>query len=221
MKQKHTIKLMGEKVGMTTIFDENGVYIPCTVISMEPNVVSQVKTLEKERYQAIQIAYKKVIAKNVKKIESKVKKGPFGHFKKANIEARRHIRESRIENLQDYPLGHEFDVSFFEGSNFIDIQGKSKGKGYQGVMKKYGFSGGPAAHGSGFHRHAGSTGMRSTPGRCFPGGPRASRMGGEVKTVQSVKIVSVNKEKNLIVVKGSVPGAPGSLVFLNKSIKKS
>lgn len=212
---------MGKKIGMTTVFDEAGAIIPCTVISMEPNVISQIKSEEKEGYNALQIAFEKVSGKNVQKIEAKVKKGPFGHFKKGNVEARKHIKESRVENVQDYELGQELDVSFFEEVKFIDVQGTSKGKGYQGVMKKYGFSGGPAAHGSGFHRHAGSTGMRSTPGRCFKNSPRASRMGGETKTVQSLPVISVNKDKNIIIVKGSVPGTQGSLVFLNKSIKKS
>lgn len=221
MKQKHSIKLMGKKLGMTAIFDANGTMIPCTVISMEPNVVVQIKTKDHEGYEAIQLAYEKVAAKNVKKIEEKVKKGPFGHFKKASVEARRHIKESRLPNVSEYQIGQELGVAFFEGMKHIDVQGVSKGKGFQGVMKKYGFRGGPAAHGSGFHRHAGSTGMRSTPGRCFPGGPRASRMGGETKTVQSLAVVAIDKEKNLILVKGAIPGAKGALVTLNKSIKKS
>ena len=211
---------MGKKLGMTTVFNESGAIIPCTVISMEPNVVTQVKSEEIDGYDAIQIGYDKVVAKNVKKIESKVKKGPFGHFKKANVEARRHLKESRVAT-SEYQIGQELDVTIFEGMKFVDVQGVSKGKGYQGVMKKYNFKGGPAAHGSGFHRHAGSTGMRSTPGRCLPGGPRASRMGGEYKTVQSLPVVTVDKEKNLIIVKGSIPGTKGSLVVINKSIKKS
>ncbi len=211
---------MGKKLGMTTIFNESGAIIPCTVISMEPNVVTQMKSEEIDGYDAIQIGYDKVIAKNVKKIESKVKKGPFGHFKKANVEARRHLKESRI-STNDYEVGQELSVTIFEEIKFVDVQGVSKGKGYQGVMKKYNFEGGPAAHGSGFHRHAGSTGMRSTPGRCLPGGPRASRMGGEHKTVQSLPVVTIDKEKNLLIVKGSIPGTKGSLVVINKSIKKS
>ena len=211
---------MGKKLGMTTIFNESGAIIPCTVISMEPNVVTQMKSEEIDGYDAIQIGYDKVVAKNVKKIESKVKKGPFGHFKKANVEARRHLKECRVATI-DYEIGQELDVSIFEEMKFVDVQGVSKGKGYQGVMKKYNFKGGPAAHGSGFHRHAGSTGMRSTPGRCLPGGPRASRMGGEHKTVQSLPVVTVDKERNLLVVKGSIPGTKGSLVVINKSIKKS
>ncbi len=220
MKQRNTLKLMGKKLGMTTVFNDSGAIIPCTVVSMEPNVVTQLKTVEKDGYEAIQIGFGKVEAKNVKKIEKKVKKGPFGHFKKAGVDARRHLKESRIK-AEEYQLGQEIDVTTFEESKFVDVQGVSKGKGYQGVMKKHGFKGGPAAHGSGFHRHAGSTGMRSTPGRCLPGGPRASRMGGEHKTVQSLPVVSVNKEKNLILLKGSIPGSKGSLVVLNKSIKKS
>ncbi len=221
MRQKHTIKLMGKKIGMTTIFDEDGSVVPCTVISMEPNVISQVKTAETDGYSAIQLAFDKVQGKNAKKVEEKVKKGPFGHFKKANVDARRFVKESRVTKADDYQLGQELGVSYFEDSKFVDVQGVSKGKGFQGVMKKYGFSGGPAAHGSGFHRHAGSTGMRSTPGRCFKGGPRASRMGGEVTTVQSLKVVLIQTEKNVILVKGSIPGSLGALVYVNKSIKRA
>lgn len=212
---------MGKKLGMTTMFSDTGVMTPCTVILMQPNVISQIKTQEKEGYDALQIGFDKVEAKNVKNIEKKVKKGPFGHFKKAGVEARKHIQESRVADLKDYQVGQEIGVSEFLDVKYVDVQSVSKGKGYQGVMKKYGFKGGPAAHGSGFHRHAGSTGMRSTPGRCLPGGPRASRMGGQTKTVQNMAVVSVDVEKNLILLKGSVPGAKGALITLNKSTKKS
>ncbi len=220
MKQNHRLKLMGKKVGMTTIFDEEGVMVPCTVIEVEPNIVTHLKTIEKDGYEAVQLAHGKISGKNLKKIESKVGKPLFDSFKKKNIEARKLLKESRI-STEGMEVGSEVGLSFFENEKHIDIQSKSKGKGYQGLMKLHNFAGGPAAHGSGFHRHAGSTGMRSTPGRCFPGSPRASRMGGNTHTIQSLKIISINKDKNLLLVKGSVPGAKGGVVYLSKALKKS
>ncbi len=220
--QNKVVKLMGRKVGMTVIFDKNGGVVPCTVIHMEPNVICQIKTKEKDGYEALQFGYRKVTGKDLKKIESKVKKGPFGHFKKAGTEARKYLKESRLKDGVDgYAVGQEMGVTFFEEGSFLDVQGISKGKGYQGVMKLHGFRGGPAAHGSGFHRHAGSTGMRTTPGRCFPGGKRASRMGFDRKTIQGVRLMVVNEEKQILLVKGSVPGSKGALVYVSKAIKKS
>lgn len=220
MKQKHRLTLMGKKVGMTAVFNERGEVIPCTVLHVEPNVVAQVKTVETDGYEAIKLAHEKVLGKNVKKVEAKVGKPLYEDYKKKNIECRKRLKESRIASAE-YEVGQEIDVSYFESVSKIDIQSVSKGKGYQGLMKKNNYAGGPAAHGSGFHRHAGSTGMRSTPGRCLPGGPRPSRMGGDTKTVQSLKVVAVYKEQNVLLVKGAVPGTQGSLVYLSKAIKSS
>jgi len=219
MKQKHRLKLMGKKVGMTTVFDEQGRNIPCTVLHVEPNVITQLKTVETDGYEAVKLGHEKIAGKNQKKIQAKVTKPLYEDYKKKNIESRRRLKESRI-STEGYELGQELDLSYFENEKHVDIQGVSKGKGYQGLMKLHNFKGGPAAHGSGFHRHAGSTGMRSTPGRCFPGGPRPSRMGGRTHTLQSLKVISIHKEKNLLLVKGAVPGTRGSLVYLSKAIKK-
>ncbi len=210
---------MGKKIGMTTVFDDEGRTIPCTVLHVEPNVVTQLKTVETDGYEAVKLGHEKIAGKNLKKIQAKVTKPLFDDYKKKNIESRRRLKESRI-SPEGYTLGQEVDLSYFEDEKHIDIQGVSKGKGYQGLMKLHNFKGGPAAHGSGFHRHAGSTGMRSTPGRCFPGGPRPSRMGGRTHTLQSLKVVSIQKEKNILLVKGAVPGTRGSLVYLSKAIKK-
>lgn len=220
MKQKHRLTLMGKKVGMTAVFNENGEVIPCTVLHVEPNVVTQIKTVETDGYEAIKLAHEKVLGKNVKKVESKVGKPLYEDYKKKNIDCRKRLKESRISSTE-YVVGQEIDVSYFESITKVDIQAVSKGKGYQGLMKKNNYAGGPAAHGSGFHRHAGSTGMRSDPGRCLPGGPRPSRMGGDTKTVQSLKVVAVHKEQNVLLVKGAVPGTQGSLVYLSKAIKSS
>lgn len=208
-------KLMGKKLGMTHVFDNDGKVIPCTAILVQPNIVTQVKTIESDGYQAIQIAYKKKRNKNVKK--------PIqGHLKRAGVEEGfLKFSEFRVDDVAGYELGQPLDLSIFSEMKYVDIIGTSKGKGYQGVMKLHGFRGGPGAHGSGFHRHAGSTGMRSTPGRCLPGGKRASRMGGDRITVQNLQIVELLPEEQVILVKGQIPGAKGSIVFLQESVKKN
>jgi len=209
-------KLVGKKVGMVQLFDEQGNIVPCSVIEVPTNYVSQIKDKEKDGYQAVQIAAFKKEKKNPKKS----KKPLVGHFSKSSLPACEEVLEFRCDDVSKYTLGQELSIDLFDGCEFIDVIGTSKGKGYQGVMKKYNFSGGPAAHGSKFHRHAGSTGMRSTPGRCLPGGPRPSRMGGERKTIQNLKVVRFDKEKNLVIVKGSIPGPNGAKVIIQKATKK-
>lgn len=164
-----SLKFMGKKRGMTQLFDDKGNVITCTVIEAEPNVVTQVKTVETDGYNAIQLGFEKVIVKDPRTIEKRVTKPLRGHFGKASIEPRRHLLESRFDKVDGYAQGQELTVAEFEEIQFVDATAMSKGKGYQGVIKRHHFSGGPASHGSGFHRHAGSTGMRSTPGRVLPG----------------------------------------------------
>lgn len=214
------LKLMGKKRGMTQLFDDKGNIVVCTVIEAEPNVVTQVKTTDIDGYNAIQLGFSKVKGKSQYTIESRTKKPQLGHFKKAQVEPRTHMLESRLENVGDYAPGQEINVGAFKDVEFIDATAVSKGKGYQGVMKRHGFAGGPASHGSGFHRHAGSTGMRSSPGRGLPGGKKAGQMGNEWVTVQSLKVVMVNEEDNLIVVKGQVPGPKNGLVYVSSATKK-
>lgn len=206
-------KLIGKKVGMMQMFDQQGHAIPCTVIEIQPNVVTQVKTLEKDGYEAVQIA----AVKNEKKKGQKPLKG---HFTKAGLPFCEEVLEFKGVDASNFSLGEELTLEIFEASQYIDVIGVSKGKGFQGLMKKYNFSGGPAAHGSNFHRHAGSTGMRSTPGRCFPGGKRASQMGGDRKTIQNLKVIRIDKEKNLLIVKGAVPGPNGSKLVVQDAKKK-
>lgn len=214
------LRLMGKKRGMTQLFDEKGNIVVCTVIEIEPNVVTQVKTMEKDGYTAVQLGFEKVVTNDERTVVRRVKKPRFGHFQKASVQPCRHLTESRVSTAEEYHAGQEIGLEIFQDVTHIDVMGRSKGKGYQGVMKKYNFAGGPAAHGSSFHRHAGSTGMRSTPGRCLPGGPRASHMGHERKTVQSLKLVKLLKEENLVVVEGSIPGPNNGLVYLSAAIKK-
>ncbi len=213
-------KLMGKKRGMVRMFNKDGNPVACTILEVEPNVVAQVKTSENDGYEAIQIGFSEVKTKDPRTVEKRVTKPLIGHYKKAGVAPRRALCEVRVEDAETYQIGQALDVSIFEGVNYIDVTGTSKGKGYQGVMKKYGFSGGPASHGSGFHRHAGSTGMRSSPGRCLPGGPRPSHMGDVRVTVQNLKILSIDVEKGLVIVEGAVPGAKNSLVVLSEATKK-
>lgn len=210
-----TLKMMGKKMGMTRLFDENGALIPCTVISAEPHVISQIKTKEIDGYNAVQLAaFKQPKPKSITK-------PMHGHFAKAGVEPRRYFAESHVEKVEEFKPGQEIGVSQFEGCAYVDVAGISKGKGYQGVIKRHNFAGGPAAHGSGFHRHGGSCGMRTSPGRCLPGQKKAGHMGAEAVTVQNLKVVKIDAEKQVIIVKGAIPGARGRLVYITKAIKKT
>lgn len=214
-----SLNLMGKKRGMLQLFDEKGKRIVCTVIEVEPNVITQIKTKESDGYLAVQSGAQKITAKDPRRQEKRVKKPMRGHFKKSEAHPRRHLFETKTEAVQDYELGQEYGVEIFKEGQKLDISAFSIGKGYQGLMKKENYSGGPGAHGSKFHRHAGSTGMRSTPGRCLPGGPRPSQMGNKKVTVQGLEIHSIEEEKGLVLVKGSVPGSRGSLLMMKEAVK--
>lgn len=214
-----SLQMMGKKRGMIQLFDDTGNAIVCTVIEAQPNVVTQIKTIENDGYNAIQLGFDKLTSTDPRTIEKRTSKPLFGHYKKAGVEPHRYLLESRLEKTEGFAVGQEVSVEQFADVKFIDATAMSKGKGYQGVIKLHKFAGGPASHGSGFHRHAGSTGMRSTPGRCLPGGPRASHMGYDRKTVQNLEVVMVDKEENLIIVKGAVPGPKDGLVTFAKAIK--
>lgn len=211
-----SLKLMGKKKGMTRVYDEKGNLIVCTVIVAEPNVIVQIKDKEKDGYQAVQLGAVKV-PENKKK---NLSKPLVGHFAKAKVEPRRHLLESRIENTQEYQPGQEIGVDYFNGTDFVDVSGTSKGKGFQGVIKRHNFAGGPGSHGSGFHRSAGSTGMRSTPGRSLPGIKKEGHMGSAKVTTENLRVIRIDAEKQVILVKGAVPGAKDSLLYIRKSVKK-
>jgi large subunit ribosomal protein L3 len=213
-------KLMGRKIGMTQHFDEHGHVVACTVVQAEPNIVSQIKRKESDGYDAIQIAFGVVDKENEKVLQRRLSKPRVGHFKKAGIKPHRHLTEVRVEDPEAFTVGQELKVDLFEAGNLVDVCGTTIGRGFQGVMRLHGFKGGPAAHGSGFHRLAGSTGMRSTPGRCLEGGKRASQMGNRRRTTQNLKIVSVDPERNVILIKGSIPGHKGALVTIGSAVKK-
>ena len=212
-----TLKFLGKKEGMAQVYDKNGKLVVCTVISAEPNLIAQIKNRETDGYNALQLAAFKTKPSKAKNVSKPLK----GHYKKAGIDPRNALIESPVESVDDYSVGQEIDASFFAEIPFVDVSAISKGKGFQGVMKRHGFKGGPAAHGSGFHRHAGSTGMRSTPGRCLPGVKMAGRMGGERVTVQSLRVVKVDVEKKYILVAGPVPGARGSVLEVSRAEKKN
>ena len=206
-----SLKMMGKKVGMMQLFDESGSRIVCTVVAIEPNAVVQIKTEEKEGYAAVQLGAGTVA-------EQRLSKPQKGHFTKAGVSPRERLLESK--SAEAYEVGAEIGAEYFTDVTFVDATGCSKGKGFQGVMKRHNFRGGPAAHGSGFHRAAGSTGMRSTPGRVFPGHSMPGRMGGEQCVVEGLRVIRVDAEKGFVIVKGAIPGAKGSWVALRKSKKK-
>ncbi|MBI99980.1 MAG: 50S ribosomal protein L3 [Nocardioides sp.] len=206
--------LYGKKAGMTRIFDESGKHIPVTVVQLIPNVVSQVKTLEKDGYNAYQLAY---FEKREKLVSNPLK----GHLKKAGVDKAFHrFAEVRSEEVSEENLGKELSLEVFTPNTFVDVTGTSKGKGFAGAMKRHNFQGGPAAHGSKFHRRTGSIGNRATPGRVFPQKKMPGHMGVETKTIQNLQVVEVNEEQGYMLIKGSLPGSKNGFVKIAKALKK-
>ncbi|MFD3446847.1 50S ribosomal protein L3 [Microbacteriaceae bacterium 4G12] len=205
--------LLGTKLGMTQVWDENNKLIPVTVVQITPNVVTQVRTPEVDGYSAIQIAYGQIDPR-------KANKPATGHFDKAGVTPRRHLTEVRTANAGEYTLGQEIGVDVFEAGTKVDVVGTSKGKGFAGVMKRHNFKGVSASHGSHRnHRKPGSIGASSTPSRVFKGMRMAGRMGGERVTVLNLAVHSVDAENGLLLVKGAVPGARGRIVFVRNAVK--
>ena len=219
-KAKTHLRILGKKRGMIQFFDKNGRAVPCTVIHAEPNVITQIKTAQNDGYDAIQLGFDEVRVKDARTLEKRVTKPLRGHYAKAEVLPCRHLVEAHVDDVSQYTIGQRLGVSIFQDAQYVDVIGVSKGKGYQGVMKLHGFRGGPASHGSGFHRHAGSTGMRSSPGRCLPGSPRPSHMGDDRVTVQNLKVVAIDEVKGLIMVEGATPGAKGALLVISKAKKQ-
>lgn len=211
-----TLKFLGKKEGMTQVYDKEGKVVVCTVIKAEPNVVAQIKKKEIDGHNALQLAAFKTKPSKVKNVSKALK----GHFKKAQVDPRNELRESPVESVENYTVGQEINASYFAEIPFVDVAAYSKGKGFQGVMKRYNFAGGPAAHGSGFHRHGGSNGMRTSPGRCLPGMKKAGHMGDERVTVQNLRVIKIDVEKNYMLVAGAVPGARGSTLEVSRAEKK-
>lgn len=205
-----TLGVIGKKLGMTQVFDEQGLAIPVTVIKVDPIVVTQVKTVKTDGYNAIQLGT--VAAK-----DKHLTKAQIGHFKKNKLENFRYLQEFRIENPQDYTVGQQIELSILDGIEKVDVCGTSIGKGFQGTVKRWNFSRGPMGHGSKNHRAPGSIGAGTTPGRVIKGKNMAGNMGNERVTVTKLKLVKVDSENSLILIKGSVPGPEGKLVTIKPS----
>ena len=204
--------ILATKVGMTQIFAEDGTLTPVTVLQAGPCVVTQVKTVENDGYEAVQVGY-------VDKREKLVNKPVKGHFDKAGVSYKRYVREFKLENAADYKVADEIKVDIFAAGDKVDATAISKGKGFQGAIKRHGQHRGPMAHGSKFHRHAGSNGSATSPGRVFKGKKMPGQMGNKQITIQNLEVVRVDAENNLLLIKGSVPGPKKSLVTIKEAVK--
>jgi large subunit ribosomal protein L3 len=205
--------VLGIKLGMTQVWDENNRLIPVTVVSVAPNVVTQVRTIEKDGYEAVQIASGPI---DPRKVSQPLK----GHFEKAGVTPRRHVTEIRTSDAGTYEVGQEITADVFEAGQMVDVVGTSKGKGFAGVMKRHNFKGVSASHGSHRnHRKPGSIGASATPSRVFKGMRMAGRMGGDRVTVMNLLVHSADAERGLLLIKGAVPGAKGRLVFVRNARK--
>ena len=204
--------ILTTKVGMTQIFNEDGVLTPVTVLQAGPCVVTQVKTEENDGYSAVQVGF-------VDKKEKGINKPQKGHFDKAGVAPKRFVREFRFENAEEYSVKDEIKAEIFAAGDKIDATAISKGKGFQGAIKRHGQHRGPMAHGSKFHRHQGSNGSATTPGRVFKGKGMPGQMGHKQITVQNLEVVRVDAENNLILVKGAVPGPKKCLVTVKETVK--
>lgn len=201
------IGLLGNKIGMTQVFDKLGNTIPVTILKVEPCIVTQVKTLSKDGYSAVQIGYGNV--------SSKVLNQPqLGHLKKSNIRPLKYLKEFRIEEKNDFKVGQVLNVDLFSSGQLITVRGKSIGKGFSGLQKRHNFTRGPMTHGSKNHRAPGSIGMGTTPGRVLPGKKMAGQLGNKIITIKRLKIFETNLKENILIIKGSIPGKPGNLLSI-------
>lgn len=202
------VGLLGNKIGMTQIFDESGNIIPVTILKVGPCVITQVKTVLKDGYNSIQIGYGRVSSKSLTQPE-------LGHLQKSNIEPLKYLKEFRlIPTDEEFQVGQTLKVDSFLPGQLVNVRGKSIGKGFSGLQKRYNFARGPMTHGSKNHRAPGSIGMGTTPGRVLPGKKMAGQLGNKITTVKKLKVIQANAEENILVVKGSVPGKPGNLLSI-------
>lgn len=204
--------ILAKKIGMTQVFEESGDLVPVTVLQAGPMVVVQKKTVETDGYNAIVVGFGEINEKNVNKPRK-------GQFKKANASYKRYLREFKVDDVEKYNLGDEITVEIMDGIEFVDVIGTSKGKGTQGVIKRHGFGRGRESHGSKFHRMPGGMGAATWPGKVFKGHRMMGRMGNERTTVQNLKLVRVDKENGIILIKGAVPGPKKGLITVRKAIK--
>ena len=201
------VGLIGNKIGMTQIFDEAGNIIPVTVLKVGPCVVTQVKTKSKNGYDAIQVGYRNVSSKTLTQPE-------LGHLQKSNIQPLKYLKEFRVNDPNEFSTGQVLNVGAFTLGQLVNIKGKTIGKGYSGLQKRHNFSRGPMTHGSKNHREPGSIGMGTTPGRVLPRKKMAGQLGNKITTVKKLKVIQINTEENILVIKGSIPGKPGNLLSI-------
>jgi large subunit ribosomal protein L3 len=201
------VGLLGNKIGMTQIFDESGNIIPVTILKVGPCVITQIKTQLSDGYNSIQIGYGDVSNKKLTQPE-------LGHLKKFNIQPLKYLKEFRVNESEDFEIGQILNVDAFSTGQLVNIRGKSVGKGFSGLQKRYNFTRGPMTHGSKNHRAPGSIGMGTSPGRVLPGKKMAGQLGNKIATIKKLKIIQINSEENILVIKGSVPGKPGNLLSI-------
>jgi large subunit ribosomal protein L3 len=202
-----SVGLLGNKIGMTQIFDESGNIIPVTILKVGPCVITQVKTEAKDGYNSIQVGYGNVSSKSLTQPE-------LGHLQKSNIQPLKYLKEFRIINQDEFEVGQILKVDSLSAGQLVNICGKSIGKGFSGLQKRHNFTRGPMTHGSKNHRLPGSIGMGTSPGRVLPGKKMAGQLGNKVTTIQKLKVIQINLEENILVIKGSVPGKPGNLLSI-------
>lgn len=213
MSEQEIKGILGKKLGMTQVFDEDNRVVPVTVVEAGPCVVTQIRTVETDGYTAIQIAYGDIDPR-------KVKKPAAGHFKKAGVTPRRHVAEIRLDDVSGYEVGQDVTVDIFEGIDFVDVTGITKGHGFAGGMKRHGFAGQGAAHGNqAAHRRVGGIGACATPGRVFKGKRMAGRMGNNRVTTQNLKVQKIDADSNLLLIKGAIPGVRGGIVTVKTAVK--
>ena len=209
--------IMARKIGMTQVFAEGGEVVPVTVLEAGPCVVVQKKTVENDGYSAVQLGFKDVRVNVRGRVY--INKPSKGHFDKAGVPYKKHLKEYKFENAEDFEVGQEIKADIFEAGDKVDVTGTSKGKGYAGTIKRHGFGRGPETHGSKHHRALGSVGNSATPAKVRKGKPMAGQMGNERVTVSNLAVVRVDADRNLILIKGAVPGPKGSLLSIKDSVK--
>lgn len=205
--------LLGRKLGMTQVWDEDGKVVPLTVVQVDKNVVTQVRTIENDGYSAVQIGFEDIDPR-------RVTKPLLGHFESAGVAPKRHLAEFRTADAEEYELGTELGAATFEVGQKVDVSGNTKGKGFAGVMKRHGFHGGPASHGAHkIHRKPGSIGACATPGRIFKGQRMAGRMGNEKRTIQNLTVQGIDTDRGLLLIKGAIPGPRKAVVMVRTAVK--
>ena len=205
------IGLLGNKIGMTQIFDDSGNIIPVTILKVGPCIVTQVKTTAKDGYDSIQIGYGSVSSKSLTQPE-------LGHLQKSNIQPLKYLKEFRISQDSEFQIGQVLNVNSFEPGQLVNIKGKTIGKGFSGLQKRHNFTRGPMTHGSKNHKAPGSIGMGTTPGRVLPGKKMSGQLGNKIITIQKLKVIQINSEENILIIQGSVPGKPGNLLSIIPSL---